>query len=286
MKISFIIPCYNAAPYVRKCVESIIAMNQSDIEIIAINDGSTDNTLEVLNRLCLEYPIQLINFETASGYAGRPRNAGIDAASGEYLAFIDPDDYYIGSNIVSSYEQYRGYDVIVNSFHICNPEGKVTDKVILKNSDVDRTKFLWRQVVNVCNQRSLFKRDFILKNNIRYFEDCRSQDLLFLYGCYVVGSKIRTTNLVTTMYLDERADSVSNNISPRYIESSIIAYERFFHLINDSLCCKEVDSAIGEHFLGYYLKVRSRLSSKQKELIMSTDFYNHIKHQVVKVKNK
>ncbi len=284
MKISFILPCYNVEQYVTKCVESIIAMNQSDVEIIAVNDGSKDNTLAVLEELKAKYGITVISFDTPSGYAGRPRNAGMDVATGEYLAFMDPDDYYLGSEIIKSYEQYKGYDVIINSFNICDPSGKVTDKVILKDCDVDRCKFLWRQIVNVCNQRSLFKRQFVLNNNIRFYEDCRSQDLIFLYSAYVAGGKFRTTSLVTTMYLDEREDSVSNVISTKYIESSILAYERFFHLIDKSLCTKEVDSAIGEHFLGYYLKVRTQLSSKQKELLMSTDFYNYIKQNIVKGK--
>lgn len=284
MKISFILPCYNVGPYVRRCVESIVDMNASDIEIIAVNDGSSDDTLAVLKQLKVEYQITVLNFERPSGYAGRPRNAGMSVACGEYLAFIDPDDYYIGDKIIRSYEQYKGYDVIVNSFKITTPSGQITDKIILKDSDINRCKFLWRQIVNVCNQRTLYKRSFIEANNIQFYEDCRSQDLIFLYSAYVAGGKFRTTSIVTTVYLDERQDSVSNVISNQYIESSILAYERFFNLINKNLCTKEVDSAIGEHFLGYYLTVRTSLSSKQKELIMSTNFYNHIKKNIVGIK--
>lgn len=281
MKISFIIPCYNAEKYVTKCVESIIAMDQSEIEIIAVNDGSTDNTLSVLEKLSEKYQIKVINFDKPSGYAGRPRNAGMEVATGEYLAFMDPDDYYLGNGIIEAYNKYKGYDIIINSFHIKDPNGKITDRIILKDKDVDRTKFLWRQIGNVCNQRSLFKRHFLESNKIKYYEDCRSQDLIFLYTGYCQGAKVRTTSIVTTSYLDERSDSVSNNINQKYINSSILAYERFYKIIDKSLCTKEVDSAIGEHFLGYYLKVRSKLSSKQKEDLMSTEFYKHIRNQIV-----
>lgn len=281
MKISFILPCYNVEQYVEQCVESIIALEEKDIEIIAVNDGSKDQTLSVLYQLQAKYQITVINFETPSGYAGRPRNAGLAVATGEYIAFIDPDDYYIGNKLITAYNKYRGYDLIINSFIIKNPDGKITDKIVLKNKDIDRCKFLWRQIVNVCNQRTLYKREFIEKNNIRFFEDCRSQDLLFLYTAYGAGAKIRLTNLITTVYLDQRPDSVSNLISNSYIESSILAYERFYEIIDKSLSTNEVDSAIGEHFLGYYLKVRKQLSSKQKELLMSTKFYNHIKNNIV-----
>lgn len=281
MKISFILPCYNVEGYVRKCIDSIVAMNYDEIEIIAINDGSKDNTLKVLYDIQKDVDIQIINFEHASGYAGRPRNAGIDAASGEYLAFIDPDDYYIGNGIIDSYECYKGYDIIVNSFRMISPEGKITDTIKLKDKEVNRCKFLWKQIVNVCNQRSLYKRTFIQKYNVRFYEDCRSQDLLFLYKCYVLGAKIRTTSIFTTMYLDERVDSVSNVISDRYIESSILAYDRFYKIIKNDLPSKEVESAVGEHFLGYYLKVRNQMNDKQKELLFSSNVYKFIKSEIV-----
>ncbi len=284
MKISFILPCYNVEGYVTRCVESIIKMQEQDIEIIAVNDGSKDNTLAVLLELEEKYGITVISFDNPSGYAGRPRNAGLEVAKGEFIAFMDPDDYYSGNEIITAYNKYKKYDVIINSFDICDPSGQVTDRIRLKDKDIDRCKFLWRQIVNVCNQRTLFKKSFIDKHNIKFYEDCRSQDLLFLYTAYVEGAKLRTSSLVTTMYLDEREDSVSNVISKKYIETSIIAYERFFNLINNSLCSKEVDSAIGEHFLGYYLKVRKQLNDEQKEMLRSTNFYNHIKHNIVKVK--
>ncbi len=284
MKISFILPCYNVEGYVTRCVESIIKMQEQDIEIIAVNDGSKDNTLAVLLELEEKYGITVISFDNPSGYAGRPRNAGLEVAKGEFIAFMDPDDYYLGNEIITAYNKYKKYDVIINSFDICDPSGQVTDRIRLKDKDIDRCKFLWRQIVNVCNQRTLFKKSFIDKHNIKFYEDCRSQDLLFLYTAYVEGAKLRTSSLVTTMYLDEREDSVSNVISKKYIETSIIAYERFFNLINNSLCSKEVDSAIGEHFLGYYLKVRKQLNDEQKEMLRSTNFYNHIKHNIVKVK--
>ncbi len=284
MKISFILPCYNVEEYVTRCVESIINMQADEIEIIAVNDGSKDNTLEVLRQLEAKYQITVINFDSPSGYAGRPRNAGLEVATGEFIAFMDPDDYYLGDGIITAVQKYSKYDVIVNSFDMCDPSGEVTDRIRLKDKDIDRCKFLWRQITNVCNQRTLFKKSFLDKHQIKFYEDCRSQDLLFLYTTYVEGARFRTTSIVTTMYLDEREDSVSNVIGKKYIETSIVAYERFFNLINNSLCSKEVDSAIGEHFLGYYLKVRKQLNDDQKEMLRSTNFYNHIKHNIVKVK--
>lgn len=284
MKISFIVPCYNVEKYVERCITSILSMDEDDIEIIAVNDGSTDNTANILNCLKSRHEISVINFDKPSGFAGRPRNAGIEAASGEYLAFIDADDYYIGNEIIKSYELYKGYDTIINSFVMKDDKDKVIDKIKLKDKDVNRSKFLWNQIKNVCNQRSLFKRSFVEKNMIRFVEDCLAEDLIFLYSCYVNGAKIRTTSLITTVYLDDRADSVSTDINDKFIESSIVAYDRFLAVIEHSLPTKEVNSAIGEHYLGYYLKVKDKLNSKQKDEIIASNFYKYIKHNIVKMK--
>ncbi len=277
MKISFIIPCHNVGAYITRCINSITSMRASDYEIIVIDDGSTDDTIMRVKQLNLGEELTIISLPTASGYAGRPRNVGIDIAKGEYLAFIDPDDYYLDASIFTSYELYKGYDLIINSFKIETPTGKVSDVVKLKNREIDRNRFLWRQIANVCNQRSLYKRSFIKAQNIHFYEDCRAQDLLFLYTAYVAGAKIYTTDLLVVAYVDGRSNSVSNVISASYIESSIIAYERFYKLIIDNLPAAEVESAISEHFLGYYLKVRDKINEQQRELLLSSDFYKYLR---------
>ena len=91
-KLSIIIPCYNVEKYINKCIDSVLNSTLKDIEIIVINDGSTDNTLKLLK----EYKddrIIIINRKNASGGASVPRNEGLKIASGEYITFLDSDDY-------------------------------------------------------------------------------------------------------------------------------------------------------------------------------------------------
>ncbi len=281
MKISFIIPCYNVERYIERCIMSIVNLNEQNIEIIAIDDGSRDTTVQILKQLKLKHDIIIIENDSPSGYAGRCRNQGIEVASGDFLAFIDSDDYYIDNSIIKSYELYNNYDIIINSYMTCNSSGKILDKVKHKDQEVDRRKFLWRQIQNVCNQRTLFKRSFIECNKIMYYEDCRAQDLLFLYSAYICGAKVRLTSMYTTIYLEGREDSVSNVISDKYFETSIIAYDRFLDIIDNKLCTREVNSAISEQFLGFYLKVRKNLTYKQKEQLRASKVYEYIKANIV-----
>lgn len=90
-KISVIVPVYNAEKYLSKCIESILAQTYQNIEIILVNDGSKDNSLQVCNDYAiLDNRIIVINQE--NGGPSKARNSGIDAATGQYLGFVDSDD--------------------------------------------------------------------------------------------------------------------------------------------------------------------------------------------------
>ena len=91
MKISVIVPVYNCEPYVERCVRSIMAQTYRDLEIICINDGSTDNSGAVLDKLAPEDDRILVVHQDNAG-ASAARNAGLDLATGEFITFVDSDD--------------------------------------------------------------------------------------------------------------------------------------------------------------------------------------------------
>ena len=92
-KISVIVPVYNAEKYIEKCISSIANQTMKDIEILAINDGSTDNSLNILDSLSLRYKGKLKIISKENGGAGSARNIGIENANGEFIKFVDADDY-------------------------------------------------------------------------------------------------------------------------------------------------------------------------------------------------
>lgn len=93
MKISVIIPVYNTQDYLSDCVDSILRQTLEDIEIILINDGSTDNSGKIIDGYVQKYPGKIRALTLVNGGQGRARNFGIDIAQGEFLSFIDSDDY-------------------------------------------------------------------------------------------------------------------------------------------------------------------------------------------------
>ena len=93
VKISVIIPCYNAEKYLDQCLTSVMNQTLRDIEIICVDDGSTDRTVEMLHDYAKrDARIQVICQKNQ--FAGVARNRGMEVAKGEYFAFLDSDDYY------------------------------------------------------------------------------------------------------------------------------------------------------------------------------------------------
>ena len=91
-KVSIIIPVYKAAPYLQKCIETVLHQTYSNIEVILINDGSKDNSLEI----CKEYAAvdnRIKVFDIPNGGVSNARNMGIENATGDYLMFVDADDW-------------------------------------------------------------------------------------------------------------------------------------------------------------------------------------------------
>lgn len=92
-KVSVIVPVYNAEKYIEKCISTIANQTMKDVEILAINDGSTDNSLNILDSLSLRYKGKLKIISKENGGAGSARNIGIENANGEFIKFVDADDY-------------------------------------------------------------------------------------------------------------------------------------------------------------------------------------------------
>ena len=110
-KVSVIIPVYNAEKYLNQCISSVANQTIQDIEIIAINDGSTDNSLNVLDELSQRYKGKLKVYTKENGGAGSARNIGIENANGEFIKFVDADDYIKADILEKMYTIAKKYNV-------------------------------------------------------------------------------------------------------------------------------------------------------------------------------
>lgn len=114
--VSIIVPVYNVRPYIYPCIMSILSQSYTDIELILVNDGSTDGSGEICRQIKEKYPVILI--EQSNQGLSAARNAGLSAATGDYIMFVDADDY-ISSDMVSSLVNTIGcHDIAMCQFYI------------------------------------------------------------------------------------------------------------------------------------------------------------------------
>lgn len=92
-KVSIIVPVYNVEKYLKRCLNSLVNQTLTDIEVILVNDGSKDKSQEIINEFKEKYPEKIKAFETVNGGAAKARNYALEHVTGEYIGFVDSDDY-------------------------------------------------------------------------------------------------------------------------------------------------------------------------------------------------
>lgn len=175
MFLSFVIPAYNAADYIRSCVKSIFALDLHgrDFEVIVVNDGSTDNTGEVLEDCMREYALRLVTQENLG--LSVARNVGMSYATGKYIAFVDADDELLGTSDLSvllSLMELETIDIIgVNIVQrdfsqIENPYRRYVPSYGRVYSPA--YTFMTGRNIFPCVYTYMFRRDFLNKERLRF----------------------------------------------------------------------------------------------------------------------
>lgn len=203
-KVSIIIPTFNVENYIEQCLQSILEQEYKNIEIILVDDGSTDNTLNIINEIAKKNDNIIIISQKNAG-SGPARNNGISHATGEYIMFIDGDDW-IEHNMISEYMKIQkdtgGVDLITSSYVEENFNKNVHTSInrnvkheFFSNIEDVRKHYIHLYLNELINapHRILYKRKIIIDNDIKFPDLRRSQDIVFNYRYY---------NYVTSIYVD------------------------------------------------------------------------------------
>ncbi|MBL0052073.1 MAG: glycosyltransferase family 2 protein [Bacteroidetes bacterium] len=188
-KVTVIIPVYNTQDYLQQCLDSVINQSLTDIEIICINDGSTDNSLSILKEYVVQdNRLRIIDIER--GGQGTARNLAIKEATGEYVGFVDSDDWIENDMFEELYNSASTFatDVTVCELtHFNQADNKLEQPNWTKLSahiNFDNRGFPWDELGRDCFRigsgpcTKIYRRDFIIKNNIIFAKGVLS-------GCFV-----------------------------------------------------------------------------------------------------
>lgn len=302
--LSIIIPIYNVEKYLERCIESILKQDLSQVEIILVNDGSTDKSLSIAKKYKEKYINWILINQKNKGLSGA-RNTGINAASGQFLWFIDSDDYIIDnaiSSLLSVISDNKSINIIATDTNIIyeqDYEHKIKHITRnLPNSGIYLTTELYQKgyifpfsgaTFYIVNRTFLIKNHLFFKEGI-YFEDMLYTPLLLsqstqcyyfkypLYNYYVRKGSITTTCSTLKKCLDRLgiADDLEKKIHDkqlsawqRYILHDTIAriigtYYRYYKALPNH---KERMNAKSEYFKRKYL-LSSILESKKYKYVL------------------
>jgi glycosyltransferase involved in cell wall biosynthesis len=205
-KVSIIIPVYNVEAYLVDCLESIVNQSLKDIEIICINDGSTDNSLEILNEYAQKDNRIVIISQENQGQ-GVARNNAIGIANGEYILFVDPDDWIEEGALETlySFAKEKSAQVVRFDYKDYNEHsGKIKDrnfaKQIKRKYDYDlisTPSYSWKTFKKGCLINLdmhvwayFYSTDFIKNNLIKFAPTRRGEDQLFANSAILLADKI------------------------------------------------------------------------------------------------
>lgn len=237
-KISVIVPVYNAEKYIKRCLESIYQQTFSDYEIILVNDGSTDQSLA----LCRKYAgkderITVINKKNEG--AGSARNAGIEVAKGDYLAFPDVDDWFEPEMYHDLYDlaMTRDYDIVFSgaNFYSQKSDGSlayertaVCDAVCYTSQEECRehvmTFFPTSTIFDV-PWNKLYKRMVAIKHGVRFSDTRRCQDAMFNIDFYNVIQSAAATDKAYYNYIQNTVESTQRKFPKNYIDINIAYFD-------------------------------------------------------------
>ena len=206
-KVSVIVSVYNVEKYLRKCIESLVGQTLKDIEIILVNDGSTDGSQKIIDRFMSQYDnIKCINKK--NGGAAESRNMGMLQATGEYIGFMDSDDYIESEMFECMYNKAKenDYDVVECNLHHEFPDGSIDTEECEQYTDIGQLLMNGRNVV----WNKIYKREWLLASGVTFPVGYIYEDLAF-YSKLVANIRSIAYVKPAFYYYVQRKDSINRS---------------------------------------------------------------------------
>lgn len=283
IKISIIIPVYNVENYIRKTLESIVAqtIGLEYLEVMMVDDCSTDGSGEIIDEYASKYEnFNAIHLPQNSGAAGKPRNIGMERSTGEYLMFLDSDDYYAHDACEILYNKISQEDadiVFCNYIYVLGnrthkPRNPFKDRNIVNAEKIAREPDLFKIPPSIWTK--IFRRKFITDNEIHFPEGIPTQDLVFLVHAFLEAKGIIYLNNYYGNYYNRTRDlsgdtGISRSYSLKNMMGMVQAYYQTFDILKKHQK-EEYFPLIFEGHLQFWVKgfISSDLNPSERKMLL------------------
>lgn len=212
MKVSVIVPVYNVEKYIDKCINSLVNQTLKDIEIIIVNDGSPDNSEEIIKKYLKKYK-NIKYLKKENGGLSDARNYGLNYATGEYIAFLDSDDYVSVDMYQKMYEKgiSDNFDMVVCDInYVYNDKSiMVTSGIKFDTTDIRKTYLS----IHPAAWNKIFKKE-LFSNNINFKKGVWFEDVEFIYRMLPYIKKIGVVHEAYNYYIN-REGSITNTVNKK-----------------------------------------------------------------------
>lgn len=235
-KVTIILPVYNSEKYLERCIESIVNQSFNNIELLIINDGSTDGSETIIKNFASKYKFIRYISKKNTGVADT-RNQGILRAHGEYIMFIDNDDYIDKDYVAIHYEAIveNGSDVVLSGYRRIDDDKILFEKQLSNN--------YWSRYIIVAPWAKIYKKEYLIKNKVVFLDYLIGEDVYFNSYLYSKKPKIQCINYIGYNWYFN-SNSVSNSKQTVFSDKIDITY-----LLNKILTNCTVDE-----YLFYYIR--------------------------------
>lgn len=232
IKVSVIVPVYNVEQYLPKCLDSLVHQTLEEIEILVVNDGSPDHSQRIIDEYAARYPQKVRAFVKENGGLSDARNYGVKKATGEYIAFIDSDDYVD----LDMFEQMYQKAISTGAQVVCCPlsheyENKTRktfyDQELFGKNVRQSPKIL--TYGNSFAHNKIYQRAFWLENDFQFPLRQWFEDSYLIYNVMLAANQVELVNIPFMHYVRFREDSITNQFDMRIFDifksiESIVTY--------------------------------------------------------------
>jgi len=216
--VSVVVPIFNAAKWLDRCITSLVNQSLDEIEIILVNDGSTDSSQVIIDKFSREYPDKVISTEISNCGLSVARNVGIALASGEYLAFVDSDDWVD----LDAFERLHQQAVQTDSDVVSFPVSYVYETTVTRTYFSDYSMSLFGLSVsqeprlliaaNSFAWNKIYRREFLAKSNFEFPVGQVFEDSAAIYNLLAYANRVECVNIPFYYYDRTGVNSITKTV--------------------------------------------------------------------------
>lgn len=217
-KLSIIVPVYGVEKYIDKCLNSLVKQSLKEIEIIVVNDGTKDNSQKIIDKYVKKYPDKIKSYIKENGGQGSARNYGLEKANGEYIGYVDSDDFVEKDMYKKLYNKAKenNYDIVVcGNYNVSEDYQNKNIDTFINNYNTDLENIFFGKMA-VWNK--IYKRDILIKNKLEFKEKVWYEDLAFTLKAIMNSSTFAFIDEPLYDYLIREGSTMNNSNVQRNLE--------------------------------------------------------------------